>query len=453
MAIERRDAESDGSRVRAASRTIPRSVRDGISSLAVNVVSALAGLAVAVLLARALGPEGYGSYSYVIALVTVVSVPAQLGLPNLLIRETANARVHQEWGLMRGLWRWSSLTAGSASFGLAVAGLLIGWIFSSDFTDRQLSTFYWGLVLIPLVALGNLRGAALSGLQHVILGQLPERILRPLIFLFLIAVFWIMFPAAALGADVAMGLNAFAALVAFLIGAWFLRNVRPEGLTARPVPEYRAGAWIKAVIPLAFVAGMFLLNSRADIICLGIFMSPADVGIYRVVVAGGAMVVFALNALNMIFAPRMARLHAMGEMEGLQRLATMSARMALLLAIPVLLLFVFFGKWILARVFGAPFADGYQALVILGIGQLANAGMGSVGTLLNMTGHERDTARAVGLSAAANIVLNLVLIPILGINGAALATTISMALWNIVMWRAVYYRLGIRSAAIRFDRG
>ena len=140
-------------------------------------------------------------------------------------------------------------------------------------------------------------------------------------------------------------------------------------------------------------------------------------------------------------------------MEGLQRLATMSARMALLLAVPVLLLFVFLGKWILGSVFGAAFAGGYQALIILSVGQLANAGMGSVGMLLNMTGHERDTARAVGVSAATNVVLNLVLIPLLGINGAASATAISMALWNVIMWRAVYYRLGIQRAAIRFDGG
>ena len=303
------------------------------------------------------------------------------------------------------------------------------------------------------MALGNLRAAALRGLQHVILGQLPERILRPLILLVLIVVFWVMFPARAIGPDVAMGLNVLAALVAFLTGAWLLRKLRPQELMARPVPEYRAGTWIKAALPLAFVAGMFLINSYTDIISLGIFMSPADVGVYRVVVAGAAMVVFALNALNMIFAPRMARLHALNEMEGLQRLATMSARMALLLAVPVLLLFVFLGKWILGSVFGAAFAGGYQALIILSVGQLANAGMGSVGMLLNMTGHERDTARALGVSAATNVVLNLVLIPLLGINGAASATAISMALWNVIMWRAVYYRLGIQSAAIRFDGG
>ena len=65
--------------------------------------------------------------------------------------------------------------------------------------------------------------------------------------------------------------------------------------------------------------------------------------------------------------------------------------------------------------------------------------------LLNMTGHERDTALVVGMSAVANIALNLLLIPRLGLEGAAIATALGTLAWNVLLSYFVYKRLGFYS--------
>lgn len=96
-------------------------------------------------------------------------------------------------------------------------------------------------------------------------------------------------------------------------------------------------------------------------------------------------------------------------------------------------------------VFGAPFAAGHAALSIIAVGQLANAGAGFVGFLLNMTCYERDTARGVAIGAMANVVLNPILNPPYGMNGAALATTVSIVLRNGVLWYFAKRRLGIQA--------
>ena len=117
-------------------------------------------------------------------------------------------------------------------------------------------------------------------------------------------------------------------------------------------------------------------------------------------------------------------------------------------AFPVAVLFWFYGKEIVNLVFGSEFREAYTPLVILSLGQLVSAFAGSVGFILNMTGHERDTAVGVTIAAAVNIVLNWLLIPRYQAVGAAWATGVSLAVWNVLLIHAVYRRTGLQSTAL-----
>jgi O-antigen/teichoic acid export membrane protein len=74
--------------------------------------------------------------------------------------------------------------------------------------------------------------------------------------------------------------------------------------------------------------------------------------------------------------------------------------------------------------------------------------MGPVGVVLIMTGHERDAALAIGVSAVLNLILNAILIPGWGMEGAAVATAASTVVWNILMAIALYQRSGIHSTIL-----
>ena len=89
------------------------------------------------------------------------------------------------------------------------------------------------------------------------------------------------------------------------------------------------------------------------------------------------------------------------------------------------------------------FADSYVPLVIICFGQLINASFGSVGSLLNMTGHEKDTTKSIFVGATVNVLLNLLLTPTWGPIGAATATTVTLIVWNVIMWQKVRSRIGI----------
>jgi O-antigen/teichoic acid export membrane protein len=94
----------------------------------------------------------------------------------------------------------------------------------------------------------------------------------------------------------------------------------------------------------------------------------------------------------------------------------------------------------------------HQPLAILAVGQLINAGFGSVGFLLNMTGHEGITARILWQTAIVNVVMNVFLIPSFGTAGAAIASAFSLILWNALLYRQVRRRLGLNSSAIYINK-
>ena len=134
-------------------------------------------------------------------------------------------------------------------------------------------------------------------------------------------------------------------------------------------------------------------------------------------------------------------------MRRLQRGITKSTRIALALATPILLLLVLFGQWFLL-LFGEGFASGYNALVILCIGQFVSVAVGPAGWILLMTGNEQKAVVALAVSTTLNITLNFMLIPRMGINGAAIATASSAFVMNLILVGFVWKSLGLNPTAL-----
>jgi O-antigen/teichoic acid export membrane protein len=394
-----------------------------------------------IVLAKSLGPAGYGTFSFVIALAQMLAVPSELGIPNLAVREIAVANVRKNWGRMRGFIRWAQGRIGLISLAFALGGGIVLLAVGDRLDPVKRSCMWLGILLIPLVSLNALRSSMLRGLRKVLLGQLPDQIVRPLVLLVLLltlplAGFAMDSPFAALAAHIC------AVAVAFLVGfVLFFRN-RPPELANAPV-QIDGHAWFRSSIPFGLTAMMQLINGRTDILMLGVFREDAEVGIYRVAAQIAALVVFGLQIVNSIQGPHIAHLFAQGDMQRLQKMITRSSQVVLAIAVPAVLAIALLGPWVIQLLYGAEYSAAYVPLVIICVGQLVNAAIGSVGSLLNMTGHERDTTRSIFIGASVNIALNLVLTPIWGTIGAAVSTTVTLITWNLIMWRTVRARIGI----------
>ena len=426
-----------------------RTARDAGWSFLIKLLTTLLGFGSAVLLARLLGAEGFGIYSFAYAVVSLLALPAQVGLPNLLVRETALGMTSAGPEHVKGMWVWAGRVVFILSTILALGAIAFLFLTGDGEMDTQTVTILWALGLVPLVALGNLRGAALRGLKKIVSGQFPEFILRPALLVVLVSV--LAFVAAPVTAPQAMASHVGAAAIAFGVGGWLLWRHTPP--TVRQAsPRMMSKAWISSLIPLALISGIATVERQTDILMLGWLESASQVGIYRVAVQSAALVSFGLQAIKLVLAPRFVDLYSAGDVPALQRLMTRSTRVVLAFSAAVAVLFWIFGRFLLGAIFGTDFEAAYPALAIVVGGQVVNSMVGSVGQLLIMSGHERDTAWASAFGVLFNVLLNVALIPRLGISGAAIATAVAMIARNIWLWWAAKKRVGINSLALRLPK-
>ncbi len=396
-----------------------------------------------VLLSRALGADGYGIYSYIIAIVSVLSIPASAGLPQFVIRETSrNLAIKEPWKI-RGLWQWATGVVIKNSIFIIILAIIT--ILSYSRAKENAGIILWALVLVPLSALGNLRSSCLTGLQKIGLGQLPELLIRPSVFVLIIFLSTKLLRFN-LNPQKAMAVNVFSAFLGFIAGAWLLLRHTPSGIKETK-PLYESQKWRSSLWSFTMLAGINVLNSNIDIIILGLFLTVKEVGIYKIASQMAIFTSFGLQAINVAIGPRFARLYALGEKEKLQRLVTLSARAVFFFNLFITLFFIIAGKELLSLVFGTAFIGSYEPLLILLIGQFVNSAAGSVGLILNMTGHENDTVKGRTIALITSIVLNFILIPFLGIAGAAIASAMSMIIWNAILWWIVWKKTGINSLA------
>lgn len=414
----------------------------GGASIGLKAVFAFLGFATSVMLARLLGPSGLGVYVFALSIITIISLPAQIGLPQLAVRETAKQLGRSNYTAIYTFWRWAfrTVTVFSLFVSLLMGAVLYFALGGSE--DTRSLTILMGIVTIPLLSWAKVQSACLRGLGYVVIGQVPENLVKPGLFLLLLAAAVTITPAQSIGPLYTMGLYVVAAVLTLILSTWLLirmRPVREEGMVA-PAPKLgERSEWRQAIIPLAMIGGLQLVNNYTDLIMLGFMRDDAEVGIYRSASQLAVLVVFGLQAFNQILQPQFSLLWNTNRFGELQSLLTVSSRIIFLLALPPAIIFFIFGEMILSVTFGAEFAAGYAALVILATGQVSNAFGGSVGALLNMTGHERETLMGIAVSALLNIGLNIVLIPPLGMIGAAVATACSLASWNLIL---VYRALG-----------
>ena len=424
-----------------------RLVREGLGSAGIQATNRVLALALGIVLARSLGADGYGVYAYAFSIMSLLMVVAEAGVPTLLMREIAASQGCEEWGLLRGALSHGVKFVGLVATSVSVFGLLVLWWRADDLAPPVLYTTRLMLFVLPVSALCKTVAHAMSGLHRVVIGQAVDMLVRPVLVLVLVGTGFMLWPNLR-EPYYAMTAQFVAATIVLLVGALILRRFLPAA-TKTLKQENRRRNWLRSALPFVLIGGAGVLNNNTDIIMLGWFTGSEEVGIYRVAVQGATLVAFSLQVANAVVAPQFTRLYAKGDMARLQHLVTQSARVVLSVALPIALVFILVGGILISGVFGAEFVAAYGPLAILASGQLVNAGFGSGGFLLYMTGHERTTARILCQTTLLNILLNVVFIPLYGLGGAATATAIALVVWNALLYRQVRQLLGISSTVFR----
>ncbi len=410
-----------------------------------QILTICMGLATSIILARVLGPENFGLYSLILSIITVISLPIDQGIRQLVTREISNYQHEKNWSLFRGFLRRSSQLIIIVS--IAIIGILgvISFYQATWESDDFWTLLTVGLIISPFLGFNALYGAFLRGLGYSVLSQLPQLLIRPGIHLAFVVCLFIYGFLSPVTAIVSQGLSI---SIAVIIGILLLRQHLPQDLF-KVTPDYRNKEWFRAWVPFTLLSAASILNNQVNILLLGWLGTNEEVGAFRVADRGAQLVVLSLTTVNLVIAPYITRAYQEGKYDRLQVLSRKSARAALMIALPIALPMIFFGENIIAIVFGSDYVElAVMPLTILVIAQLVNVFFGSVGLFLTMSGFERDTFRGQMYALSINILAGLVLIPFYGAIGAAYAAAIGLITWNLILSVKFIRRLKLRPTAL-----
>lgn len=411
---------------------------------AMKLFSIPIGIATSIILARALAPEEFGQYTFVIALIQLAALPVSGGLRQLLTREIAIFANSKNWSLYNGALRashtWVLLIAVAILIGYWVVVVMLQFFPA----DGKWSLLSIALMMVPLSGLAAVRTGIIKGLGSTAHAEIPEQIIRPVVMLSLCGVLAVY---GDLDAQAAIWCQVASLALTFLLASRMLIKIQPSD--AKGVPAtYQFKRWKRAIIPFSMIALVSTLNTQIGIIVLGFLGTDEQVAAMRIAALGGQFVAMSLTLVNMVIAPYIAGIHRAGDTVLLQNLAKKSAQASFFLALPVAGILIIGGESLIHLAFGVEYsAISYWPVVIIAIGQLANVFFGSVGNLLSMSGYEKYTLTGQSIAVLSNIVLCALLIPQFGAVGAAVAVTLSIFIWNVVLACFVFKKLNIRSSA------
>jgi O-antigen/teichoic acid export membrane protein len=416
---------------RAAGPTAREIVRGSSSGLLLSVANRVIGLATGAVLARVLGVEQFGVYSLAIALASMIGVLVEIGLPTLLVREVARSDGSGPVGSRRALIRDAvllTLFGGCLAGALMLAASAIPELTADDL-DR--ATLLLVAVLLPVISLGRVLTAGLMGLRRIQKAQMIEFIIAPAMMLGIVVGIQRLLGQATAGT--ALQVYIVATLIGILCAAaWLGDALRAEAPPPRPTP----GAMIalaRAGRPFLLVNAAVLLSTQVDTLIVGLIGDARDVAFYRVGAQGAVLGTFALQVLQNVGSPFMARFQRDGNAAAVRRLFRTLQGVTLASATALTALFVVAGKPLIALLFGAEYVSAQPILVIISLGYLVNAACGPIGMLLSMTGHERAISRIMWITGVVNVIAGLVLGALAGPLGVAVATACTLASYHLLL--------------------
>lgn len=403
---------------RLASPAVPAYGFKGLNAIAAFVATAL--------LARHAGPAVVGDYGFAVVTATLIALVAMRGLDFVALREIAGALRQKDSAAAAGILfyaqRW-----------MLVAGLLLslGWAALAATTPvaAQLAVDRGALIAAGLgigsAALHKLGLGVLRGIGKPVAGQFFEGF-NSLLFAGLVAaVAWQGF---AIDARTAV-LFFFGCQLVAVAFIWLLIRSAARVWQARTQADGKA--LTAAGLPMMATQGMQMFSDWLLLALIAGAASAADMGAMRVAMQIVIAITLVLTTGETYLAAKVAGDIRAGRPD-LVWSRHRRASLAMLIAFgPLMLVCVIFPEQLLSLAFGPAFVVAAPALAILSLGQASKAITGPVGGLLSMAGHERVLFLTTTFGVVLLVALALLLVPILGLTGAAIAHATTATVRNI----------------------
>lgn len=401
-----------------------------------KVISLVVGFLAQIAMARLLTESGYGQVVLTLAVTNFAALVATLGLGEGLMREFPHHE--DEPAKASGVIRAGILIGIVSGGAIGVAIFLLAPILATvAFDDPSLVPLLRiGAIGVPCLVFINVAVALAQGGRdarvHAYVNQLSQPTFR-MVFITILLL-------AGIGAIGAVA----GAVTAFIISAIFAVYLAYRSLPSynvEPAPMYREVLLFS--IPLLAANGMGFVNSQIDIFMIGYFLESSALGIYNISLQLSNVTTAMFGTLGFLLPPMLTRLYDQDQKREMRRLFQLMAKWTVILSLPAFIVLIFATEPAISLLFGRDYSSGATALRLLLVGKLYMICTGLYKQSLVALGHNRVASLLIFIETLINVVLNLLLVPIYGFEGAALAMSLStlvgnsLGIWLLYRWYGI----------------
>lgn len=407
-----------------------------------RIVSIIAGYIFTLLITRGYGAEAMGVFALSFTLLQISSVIGRLGMDTALLRFVAEYSSQGKWEIVKDIYKKAIKLVLPFSILISILVFFLSpYIAQFIFKKPHLEPYFKiaSIGIVPFVLL-FIHTESLRGLKKI-----KEYMLLQQAGIFILASILLGFITLLLTNNQLTFLNQIPisiyifsvfiiSLIAFVIWREQFNN-HPLTTANNKLTSTNSSLSYSTIlsvsVPMLFTSMLTFVMAWTDTIMIGIFLNEEEVGIYSIALRISYIISFILFAINSITAPKIASEFSKKNFREFKKLSQFTSKMGIIYGVLTFIFIIFLGKDLL-KIFGTDFEIGFMALILLSFGQLFNTSVGSIGYILAMVGEQHIMSFIIFIAFFLNIILNLYLIPLYGINGAAVATMISTIIWNLL---------------------
>ena len=395
--------------------------KGAIIILTLSVLTKILNYVYKIIVARSLGPEGYG---VIILTSGIIGFCASLAVFNLSSGVERYLSYYRE---KEG--RIKSVTIFSIRF-VMITGVLMYILILLFYKYVSLEIFKNPLLLktlpifalaIPFYVLLEIVLAAFRGFETQVFYGIFGEFGKSFIKLVITSVF-LLLGLGITGISWAYPLTFF---VLFSFGFLVLTNKVFNIFNKKIKEENMTKELLKYSYPLFFAGTLWIVSSWIDSFMIGYFKPEADIGIYNVAFSTSSLMTIFFVALGSFFIPVVSNLFSKEKIDEIKEIYSRTCKWNLIIGSIIIGFLIIFSQYIINILFGIDYSNGKIPLIILCIGFFVMIATGYSEQLLMAVGKTKLTFFARLISLISNVTLNIILIPKYGIIGAAVATSAS----------------------------
>ncbi|MGD7053947.1 flippase [Sutcliffiella horikoshii] len=388
-----------------------------------------------IVIARLLGANVYGQFVYLISFLAIFTIISKLGIQNgivsFLSRNSFNLR--QKQSILNFSLRTAAL--------LSIIVVILIYANKDFILEELLNNIEYEnlfLLLIPIVIFDTLISILRSSLvayRKIKEITLVDNLFNPISKTFLVILLVMVFKIE----------NYYALVIPLYLSSiigiiYYIIKIKELALFGKLEKDFNHIQIVKFSLPLLFTGVVIIITQNVDKYMIGYMIDAKNVGVYRMAIQFGTVSSIALLSVNTIFSPIISGLYFDNRISELKKMYQITTKWITIINLMIFGMILIFSKDIM-RIGGEEFTEGAMALIIISIGQVVNSIVGSVGIINTMTGSPKLELYSGSVAMVLNVILNLFLIPIYGINGAAFATAIALLTNSMLNFSFMYSKL------------